>query len=255
MSKKEAKDEDLLKALCGNDEELCRLLSRHLYVNPTVAAFKSDLGILTDDAEKCTNEGNYREAMEKYQVALDRAIFDATQNPGDQDRYVEVIKDLALKTTNVTEKLKKELEKEGLVGYASSLEGRIKDYRFMNERIEDVIKTASLFYSERLDELKAGEMRETREKGRYEARREEEREEEKESETAKKRLEERKKMGRGERKEAERGDRVKGQIEKEKREARRKEREETEVEENKKQREEDEKREARRKERRETSTT
>jgi hypothetical protein len=255
VSKKEEKHEDLLKALCGNDAELYQLLGRYLYVNPTVAAFKSDLGILTENAEKCTNEENYREAMEKYQVALGKAIFDATQNPAEKDRYVKVIKDLALKASNVAELLKKKLVKEGLVGYASSLEGRIKDYRFMNERIEDVTKTASLFYGERLEELKAGEMQEARKKERYEATREEEREEKTEREMATKRREERGRLGRGERREVEREDKRKEHIEKEKREARRKEREATELEEDKKEREEDEKREARRKERRETSVT
>lgn len=255
MSKKEEKHQDLLGALCGNDVEMYRLLTRHLYVDPTVATLKSDLGILTEQAEKSINEGNLQEAMDKYQLAVDKALFNATQNPGEKDRYVAVIKDLASKTTDVTKKLKEELEKEGLVGYASSLEGRIKDYRFMTERIDDVIKTASLFYKERLEELKAGEMREAREKERFEASREEEREEVKERETAKARREERKKMGRGDRREAEREDKRKQQSEKEKRETRQKEREATEIEEDKKQREEDEKREARRKERRETKTT
>ena len=255
MSKKEEKSQDLLGTLCGNDVELCRLLTRHLYVDPTVATLKSDLKIFTEQAEKSINEGNYREAMDKYQLAVDKAIFDATQNPGEKGRYVELVKDLAAKTANVTKKLKEELEKEGLVEYASSLERRIADYRFMSERIDDVIKTASLFYSERLEELKAGEMREAREKERHEAAREEEREEEKERTSAKARREDRKKMGRDERREAEREHRRKEQSEKEKREARQKERETTQIEEDKKQLEEDEKREARRKERRETRPT
>lgn len=255
MSKEEEKSQDLLGILCGNDVELCRLLTRHLYVDPTVATLNSDLKIVTEQAEESISEGNYRDAMDKYQLAVDKAIFDAAQNPGEKGRYVELIKDLAAKTANVTEKLKEELEKEGLVEYASSLERRIADYRFMSERIDDVIRTASLFYKERLEELKAGEIRGEREKERHEATRKEEREEEKERETAKVRREERKKMGRDERREAEREDKRKEQTEKEKREAKQKKREATEMEEDKKQREEDEKREVRRKERRETRTT
>ena len=255
MSKKEEKYQDLLVALCGNDVEMYRLLTRHLYIDPAVATLKNDLGILTEQAEKSINEGNLQEAMDRYQLAVDKALFDATQNPGEKDRYVAVIKDLASKTTDVTKKLKEELEKEGLVGYASSLEGRIGDYRFMTERIDDVIKTASLFYNERLEELKAGEMREAKEKERHKAAREEEKQEEKEKEASKERREERKQMGRDERREAKRKDKKEEKREKEKRETRKEEREATEIEEDKKQREEDEKREARRKERRETKTT
>jgi len=251
VSKKEEKQEDLLKVLCGNDTELYRLLSRYLYANPTVATFKRDLGVLIAEAEKSLNEENYREAMEKYQLTVDKAIFEATQNPGEKDRY-GVIQDLVSKTARVTEKLKEKLEKEGLVDYASSLGGRIKNYRFLSERIEDVVRIASLYYRERLEELGAEEKRETRGKERYGA----DREEEKEKGAAKARQEakreERKEMGRGERREAERVDKREEKREKEKREARKKEREVAEREEDKIEEKEDVKREARRKERRET---
>jgi hypothetical protein len=255
VSKKEEKEEDLLKVLCGNDTELYSLLSRYLYADPSVAVFKRDLGVLIEDAEKSLNEENYREAMAKYQLTVDKAVFDATQNPGEKDRYVGVIQDLVSKTAKVTEKLKEKLEKEGLVDYASSLGGRIKNYRFMSERIEDVVRIASLYYKERLEELGAEERIEAREKGRYGADREEEKEKEAAKARREARKEEIKKMGKGERREAEREDRIQEQREKEKREAKREEREVTEREEDRVEREEGGKREARRKERREARTT
>lgn len=252
MSKKEKKEEDLLKALCGNDAELYRLLSRYLHIDPTVTILESDRGVLIQEAEKSLNEADYREAMRKYQLAMDKAIFEATQNPGEKDRCVEVIQDLISKTANVTEKLKEKLEKEGLVGYASILGGRIEDYGFMGRRIEDVVRVSSLFYNDRLEELGAGERKEAREKERYETDRKEEKEKEATMKRQKARRLEIKKMGRGQRKEAEREEKREEQREKEKQEARTIDRKVAQKEEDRKDREEDEKREARSKGRRET---
>ena len=52
--------------------------------------------------------------------AMDKAIFEVTQNPGERSRYRRVIQDLASKTVRVTEKVKEMAEKEGPVDYASS---------------------------------------------------------------------------------------------------------------------------------------
>jgi hypothetical protein len=52
--------------------------------------------------------------------AMDKAIFEVTQNPGERSRYSRVIHDLASKTVRVTEKVKEIAEKEGLFNYASS---------------------------------------------------------------------------------------------------------------------------------------
>jgi hypothetical protein len=241
--KKEEKEEDLLKELCGNDTKLYDLLSQSMYLDPKAAIPKEDLEILIEEAEKSIKDENYGDAMQKYRTVVDKAIFEATQNPGEMGRYINVIQDLASKTAKVTEKAKEKGEKEG---YAFPfLEGIIKRYEFMSERIEDVIRIASLFYNERLEELGAIEGREARRGERKEAEREEEREE---KEAKERREARRKEMGRGERKEAEREDTGIEKKEKERGEARRKEGIEAEREENRIEEREKERREARRKE-------
>ena len=158
--KKEEKEEDLLKELCGNDTKMYDLLSHSLYLDPKAAVSKTDLNILVEEAEKSVGDEDYQEAMQKYITALDKAIFEATQNPGEMDRYIKVIQDLAAKNAEMAKKAIEKGEKEGFVSL--SLEGRIKCYEFMSERIEDVIRIASLFYNERLEELGAIEGREAR---------------------------------------------------------------------------------------------
>jgi hypothetical protein len=244
--KKEEKEVDLLKELCGNDTKMYDLLSPSLYLDPKAAISETDLKILVEEAEKSVGDEDYREAMEKYRTALDKAIFEATQNPGEMGRYIKLSQDLASKTAKVTEKAKEKGEKEGFA--SPSLEGRIKRYEFMSERIEDVIRIASLFYNEKLEESEASARALGRE-ARREKRRETERVEEKVVMEAKKRREARREgMGRGERKEAESEDKEIEKEEQERGEARRKEGREAEREENRMEEREKETREARRKE-------
>ncbi len=245
--KKEEKEEDLLKKLCGNDTKLYDLLSQSLYLDPKAAISKTDLKILVEEAEKSVGDEDYREAMAKYRTALDKAIFEATQNPGEMGTYIKVSQDLASKTAKTIEKAKEKGEKEGFA--SPSLEGRIKYYESMSERIEDVIRIASLYYNEILEELGASARSQGRE-ARRGMRRDAEREEERDEIDAKERREARRKeMGRGERKEAEREDKEIEKKEKERGEARRKEGIDAEREENKIEEREKERREARRNER------
>jgi hypothetical protein len=255
MSKKEEKEEDLLKELCGNDAKLYDFLSRTLYADPIAAISKRDLAILIEEAEKSIKDENYEDALRKYQPVVDKAIFEATQNPGEKGRYIKVIQDLASKTAKVTEKVKEKAEREGLATRARSLEGQIKNYEFLSERIEDVIKIASLFYNERLEELGAKGRREVRREEREVTEREEQREKRGEIERQEARREERKGMGKKERKEAETEEKRIELGEKEKREARGKEKEGAETEEKRIEEREKERREVRRKERRETRIT
>jgi len=255
MSKKEEKEEDLLKELCGNDAKLYDLLSRTLYADPVAAISKGDLAILIEEAEKSIKDEDYEDALRKYQRVVDKAIFEATQNPGEKDRYIKVIQDLASKTAKVTEKVKEKAEKEGLAERTRSLEGRIQNYEFLSERIEDVIKIASLFYNERLEVLGAKGRREVRREEREVTEREAQREQRGEIERQAARREERKGMGKKERKEAETEEKRIELGEKEKQEAGRKEKEEAEAEEKRIELEEKEKQEARSKERRETRIT
>jgi hypothetical protein len=244
--KKEEKEENWLKELCGDDAKLYDLLSKSIYLDPIAAISKTDLKILVEEAEKSIKEEDYEKAMQKYGTAVDKAIFEVTQNPGEIGRYIKVIQDLTSKTAKVGEKAKEKREKEGFA--SPSLEGRIKHYELMSERVEDVIKIASLFYNERLEELGANGRREARRQERRDADGKEEMEDRKATERREARGEERKQMGRGERKEAEKRDKGEEKKERERREARGEERKEAEREEKRTGEEEKGKREAKRKE-------
>src|SRR4030042_5228328 len=163
--KKEEKEESLLKELCGDDAKLYGFLSKYMYENPLAAISQKDLDILTEEAEK---SGNFR-------PAVDKAIFEAAQNPGERERYVKVIQNLASKTIHPTEQEKEKVEKEGLTDRAASLGRRIENQKFMNERAEDIINVASKFYNEKLVELGENVRREERREERKEAEREERR--------------------------------------------------------------------------------
>jgi hypothetical protein len=243
---KEEKEETLLKKLCGDDAKLYDLLARTLYFDPVGAIPKTSLESLIEEAEKSIKDENHEEAMPQYMNAMDKAIFEATQNPGERARYIKVAQDLASKTAKVIEKVKEKREREGLV--SSHLEEGIRRYEFMSERIEDVIKIASLFYNETLEEQGAKESRKARTSERAEAERKEVKKEEEAKKSREAREKERKGMGRAERRDAERKDKVEEKKEKDRKEARKKEGIEAEREENRTEEREKENRETRRKE-------
>ena len=238
--KEEIKDVSLLKELCGDDVKLYDFLGHILYLNPLQGISEKGLDVLTEEAER---SGNYGPAM-------DKAIFEVAQNPGERERYIEVIQNLASKTIHATEQEKEKADKEGLTDWAASLGKRIEDQRFMSERAEDIINVASKFYNEKLVELGEDE----RKKARAEEKREDEREERRigelekvERETRKK---ERREMGREERREAEKQDKREELAVEERKEARAEERREAEREEGRIREREEAEREARKKERR-----
>jgi hypothetical protein len=232
-------EEDLLKESCGDDARLYDLLSGYLYLNPSAGISEKDLDMLTEEAGR---SGNFR-------PAVDKAVFEGTQNPGERERYTKVIQDLALKAIHATEHEKEKVEKEGLTDQAASLGRRIEDYRFISERTEDIIDVASKYYNEKLvvlgedarregrrkerqrvenDERRTVELervrRETREKDRAGMGREEKREAEKQDKREELAAEERKEARRKEKEEGEREERRIGELEKAEREARKRER-------------------------------
>jgi hypothetical protein len=238
--KKEEKEENLLKELCGDDAKLYDFLSYYMYEKPLAAISKEDLDILTEKAEK---SGNFR-------PAVDKAIFEAAQNPGERERYIKVIQNLASKTIHATEQEKEKVEKQGLTDYAASLERRIENQKFMSERTEDIINVASKFYNEKLVELGENVRREARGKERGEAERKEERIEELEKAGREARKKERRGMGRKEKREAEKQDKREELAAEERKEVRGKQRGEAEREERRIEELEKAGREARKKERR-----
>jgi hypothetical protein len=238
--KKEEKEESLLKELCGDDAKLYDFLSNYLCEDPLAAISKKDLDILTEEAEK---SGDFR-------PAVDKAIFEAAQNPGERERYIKVIQNLASKTIHATEQEKEKVEKEGLTDRAADLGRRIENQKFMSERPEDIINVASKFYNEKLVELGENVRREARGEERREAEREEWRIGELEKAGREARKKERREMGRAERREAKKQDTREELAAKERKEAREEERREAEREERKTGELEKAGREARKKERR-----
>jgi len=238
--KKEEKEESLLTELCGDDAKLYDFLSNYLYLNPLAAISKKDLDILTEEAEK---SGDFR-------PAVDKAIFEAAQNPGERERYIKVIQNLAPKTIHATEQEKEKVEKEGLTDLAASLGRRIENQKFMSERAEDIINVASKFYNEKLMELGENVRREARGEERRGAEREEKRKEELEKAGREARKKERRGMGRKEKREAKKQDKREELAAEERKEARGEERREAEREESRTEELENAGREARKKERR-----
>jgi hypothetical protein len=219
--KKEEKEKTLLEELCGGDAELYDFLRNYLYFNPLAAISKKDLDILTEEAEK---SGNFR-------PAVDKAIFEAAQHPGERESYIKVIQSLASKTIHATEQEKEKVEKEGLTDRAANLGRGIENQRFMSERSEDIISVASKFYKEKLAELGENVRREARREKTKEAEREETRIGDLEKAGREASKKERRKMGREEKREAEKQDKREELAAEEAKEARREKKEEAEREE------------------------
>ena len=190
--KKEEKEESLLKELCADDAELYDFLSYYMFINPLTAISKKGLDILTEEAEK---SGDFR-------PAVDKAIFEASQNAGERERYIKVIQNLASKTIHATEKEKGKVEKEGLTDRAAFLGRRIENQKFMSGRAEDIINAASKYYNEIMVVLEENMRREERK----EAEREEKRIEDLEKAGRETRKKEKGKMGRKEKREAKKQD-------------------------------------------------
>jgi len=173
----EEKEESWLRQLCRGDAKLYDVLAGSLPLDPMAAISKEDLGALTEEAEKSVKDENYEQAIRKYRLVLDKAIFEATQHQEEKDRYIKVIQDLMSKTAQAAERAKEKVEKEGRADRVASLERRIEYCRFVSERIEDVLDVASHFYNERLEILGEKERGEARRGAVREKRTKEEREE------------------------------------------------------------------------------
>ena len=212
-----------------------------MYEHPLAAISKKDLDILTEEGER---SGNFR-------PAVDKAIFEAAQKPGERERYIKVIQNLASKTIHAMEQEKEKVEKEGLTDRAADLGRRIEYQKFMSERPEDIINVASKFYNEKLVELGENVRREARGEERKKAEREGWKTEELEKAGREARKKERREMGREEKREAKKQDKRGDLAAKERKEARGEERKEAEREELKTGELEKAGREARKKERRE----
>lgn len=236
---KEGKEENLLQELCGDDAKLYGFLRSSLYENPLAAISQKDLDVLIEEAEKTGNFG----------PAVDKAIFEGSQNPGESERYAKIIRDLAAKNIKATEPEKEKAEKAGLTDRIASLEKRIENQRFLRERADDIINLAAKFYNEKLMVLGEEAKREEREKERKRAESEEWRAGQLESADREARKKEIKKMGGEERREAEKQEKIEELAARERKAAREEERKAAETEEKRIDEQEEAGREARRKDR------
>ena len=184
MGEKEKKEESWLQQLCGDDVKLYDVLAGSLYFDPMAAISKEDLRVLIEAAEKSVKDENYEQAIRKYRLVVDKAIFEATQHQEEKDRDIKLIQDLVSKSAQATEKVKEKVEKEGPTDRVAALERGTEYCKFVSERIEDVLEVARHFYDERLKilgekergEERLGEKREKRRKEETEEKREEKRE-------------------------------------------------------------------------------
>ena len=188
----------LLEELCEDDEPLYTVLSSYLYHTPLGAISKKDLDALIKEAEE---SGNFR-------PAIDKAIFEGSQNPEERQRYVEVIRNLALRAIDAVGQARQQREKEGLTDRAASLAARIEAYRFMSERTGDILTVASEYYRERLLDAEESDRRQSRQDEKRQSDSEERAIREREEGERVARRTERKKMGRIGRREAKRREKV-----------------------------------------------
>ncbi len=220
---KEAKKEvGLLKELCGDDVKLYDCLSNFLYENPSTVMSEKDIDTLAAEAEKSGQFG----------IALDKAIFKASQNLGERERYIKSIQSLALKSLHATERDKERAEKEGLTEMAAAAKRRIEHQKLLSERTEAIINIASRFYNEKLAAREAGVKKEAQASEKRGAEREEIRIDKLEKAAAETRKKGRKGMGRKERKEAKKLDKAEKLAAGERKETREKKRQESEKENN-----------------------
>jgi hypothetical protein len=234
------RQQTLLEELCGADKPLYAVLSSYLYHRPLAAISKKDLDVLIEEAEE---SGDFRRA-------IDKAIFEGTQNPAERERYVEVVGNLASRAIRAVERARDEREKEGLTERSSSVERRIEDYRFMSERTADILTVASEYYSERLLESEENVRRDARQADRRQSKSDEQVTEKREEGERAARRRERRKMGRRERREAKRQAKIEDAAARDRRGAREEKRSEAEEEERRIEEMEKTARDARQKERR-----
>jgi len=194
--KKEVTEESLLKELCGDDTKLYDFIGNNLPVNPLTGISQKDIDTLTEEGETSGN----------FSPAADKAIFEASQNPGERERYIKIIQNLASKTIHTMEQEIEKAKKEGLTDRSASLGRRIENQKFMSERTEDIINIASKFYNERLLELGEDERREARGRERQRIESEEWRAGKQEKAEREARKKEVSKMGKEEKREAEKQD-------------------------------------------------
>ena len=188
----EVKEESLLRQLCGDDVKIYECLTNHLYENPSSAISVKDMDTLIDEADKSG----------KFGPALDKAIFEASQNPSEKQKYEKIIQSLGLKTAQAAVEEKDTAEKDGLTERVTLLEKRIESQKLLSERTADIIDIAEKFYAERLAVGKADGIRDERNKERNMAERQQMKIVDQDRSKRMARLREIKAMGRKERKKA-----------------------------------------------------
>jgi len=190
--KEEEQQQTLLEELCKGDEALLSVLRSYLYHKPLAAISKKELDILIEEAER---SGDFRQA-------IDKAIFEGSQNPEERNQRAESVRDVASRAMRAAELAKGRVSREGLAERAASFGRKIEEYRFMVERTDDILDVASTYYDERLVESQEAARRQTRLEARRETARDERAADKREEGEEAARRRARRKLSRTERREA-----------------------------------------------------
>lgn len=200
--KPEETPQNMLKELCGSDSALYEYLSRNLYETPLTAISSKEIVEL---AREGVQNGNFA-------PAVDKAVFESAQNPGETQKYIAVVQDLAAKAIAAAEKEKAEKQSQASEGQLASLDRRIEQYRFLSERVKDVLDVSAEFYAEKLVELEEGVERKERARKKSRAANKEQILAKRALSGRKERKKELRKMGRKERREAKKQDKLDHEV-------------------------------------------
>ncbi len=187
-----------LKELCGSDSALYEYLSRNLYETPMTAISSKDIVELTREG---VQNGNFA-------PAVDKAVFENAQNPGEAPKYIAIIQDLAAQAIAAAEQEKAGQDGQAAEGQVALLDRRIEQYRFLSDRVKDILGVSATFYAEKLVELEESVDRKERALKKSRAANEEQILAKRALSGRKERKQELRQMGRKERREAKRQDKL-----------------------------------------------
>lgn len=152
----EVKKVSLLEQLCGEDTELREFLSHYLFENPLMAVSTKNLDVLISEGE----------ASGKFGPALDKALFEGSQNLLEKEKYIGILNSLGLKIIQAIEQEITSAQRQNLTDRVSTLEKRKGYHHYLVDNAGKVLDIAAHFYGEKLVNLEEGDRRELRDQER-----------------------------------------------------------------------------------------
>jgi hypothetical protein len=145
--KKKATDGDkmtakrTLKDLCP-DEELYRVATRSLYLDPEKQLPEVPLDDLLSDAEAALGRGEGWRAFWKFRTVFDKAVFEVAHHKEERKRYSGIAQEAISRAIAAAERLRAE---EPLL---PNLDQFAKDLTTIGTRLEEFIDVAATYYAE-----------------------------------------------------------------------------------------------------------